>query len=65
MVAAIAIFEEIEIRPEPGTVILNTLSGETGIVRAIWLNQWSGQEVVNVRSNGTMKSWNIANVEVL
>lgn len=56
---------EIEIRPEPGMVVLNTLSGETGIVRAIWLNQWSGQEVVNVRCNGIMASWVMANVEVL
>jgi hypothetical protein len=64
MVAAIAIFEEIEIRPEPGMVVLNTLSGETGIVRAIWIN-FASQEVVNVRANGMMASWNIAEVEVL
>ena len=65
MVAAIAIFEEIEIRPEPGMVVLNTLSGETGIVRATWLNKFTNQEIVNVRANGMMASWNIAEVEVL
>ena len=55
---------EIEIRPEAGMIVINTISGETGIVRSVWTNQWTNQDVVNVRCNGMMASWNMLDVAV-
>lgn len=48
--------------PEQGQYVFNTESGEWGIVRGVWLNQWTSQYVVNVRVNGIATGWNITEI---
>ena len=40
------------------TLVTNTRTGQQGIFIARWLNQVTGQFVVNVKCNGRMASWN-------
>jgi hypothetical protein len=48
--------------PAKGQFVTNLISGEIGLVRGIWLNQWSSQYIVNVRVNGRAASWNAAEI---
>lgn len=54
-------YEDDSTLPEIGQYVLNTISGECGIVRGIWTN-FANQTVVNVRVNGMMASWNVAEI---
>lgn len=37
--------------------VINVRTGQRGMVRGWWRNQWTGQMVLNVRVNGIAASW--------
>lgn len=45
-----------------GRKVTNIVTGATGIVKAVWFNEFSQQYVVNVRCGGLTVSWNAVSV---
>lgn len=48
-----------------GKIVRHVVTGQQGIVRGIWLNEFSGQYVVNVTIGNTWVSWNAVSVSGL